>query len=203
MATARPDRKLRSPVPSDEDCRAASSGSGISPSGAPILLRALTGDDESVFVALAEDSFQFHRKWIKLPTDSEAFKRYLSGFEGENAFCFVVCDADLIVGFVSLTGIEREPYCRGRLGYGVFEQYAKMGYMSSGLEHVIRLAFEDLELHRLEADIQPENFPSKRLIKKMGFTCEGISRKFIRINGEWIDHERWALTFDEQHELLR
>jgi ribosomal-protein-alanine N-acetyltransferase len=31
----------------------------------------------------------------------------------------------------------------------------------------------------------------------MGFTCEGISQKFIRINGEWIDHERWALTFDE------
>jgi ribosomal-protein-alanine N-acetyltransferase len=96
-----------------------------------------------------------------------------------------------------LTGIEREPYHRGRLGYGVFEQYAKMGYMSFGLKYVIRLAFEKLELHRLEADIQRENDSSKRLIEKMRFTYEGISRKFLRINDEWVDHERWALTFDE------
>ena len=102
---------------------------------------------------------------------------------------------------MSLTGIEREPYYRGRLGYGVFERYAKMGYMSFGLERVIRLAFENFKLHRLEADIQPENDPSKRLIKKMGFTCEGISHKFICINGEWIDHERWALTLDEWRKL--
>ena len=79
----------------------------------------------------------------------------------------------------------------------MFKQYAKMGYMSFGLECVIRLAFETFKLHRIEADIQPENDPSKRLIKKMGFTCEGISQKFICINGEWIDHERWALTLDE------
>jgi [ribosomal protein S5]-alanine N-acetyltransferase len=177
------------------------SGSGISRSSARTVVRPLTSDDGSAFVAVAEESFEFHRKWMKLPTDSDAFKRYLSGFEDENAYCFVVCDADSIVGFVSLTGIEREPYHRGRLGYGVFEQYAKMGYMSSGLEYVIRLAFEKLELHRLEADIQPENDPSRRLIKKMRFTCEGISRKFIRINDEWIDHERWALTFDEWHKL--
>jgi ribosomal-protein-alanine N-acetyltransferase len=149
-------------------------------------------------VALAVESYEFHRKWIKLPTDSDGFKRYLSKFDNENAYFFVICDAysDSIVGFVSLTGIEREPYHRGRLGYGVFEQYARMGYISSGLKQVIDFAFESLELHRLEADIQPENTPSKRLAAKMGFTCEGVSRGFIRINGEWMDHERWALTPD-------
>jgi [ribosomal protein S5]-alanine N-acetyltransferase len=166
--------------------------------GSRVLKQALTADDVAAFIALAEESSQFHRRWIKLPTDFDAFERYLSGFDNENAFCFVVCDADSIVGSVSLTGIEREPYHRGRLGFGVFEQYAKMGYMSFGLEYIIRLAFENLELHRIEADIQSENDPSKRLIKKMGFTCEGISQKFIRINGEWIDHERWAFTFAER-----
>jgi ribosomal-protein-alanine N-acetyltransferase len=193
----RPDRKLPLSAAGAEDLRAAPTGSRISRSSAQTLVRALTGDDESAFLALAKESSQFHRKWIKLPTDAGAFKRYLSGFDDEIAFCFVVCDADSIVGFVSLTGIEREPYHRGRLGYGVFEQYARMGYMSFGLKYVISLAFKNLGLHRLEADIQPENAPSKRLIEKMGFTCEGISQKFIRINGEWIDHERWALTFDE------
>lgn len=191
-----PDRNLRLSVPDVEDPRAAPAGSGISRSTAHALVRPLTGDDAPVFLAQAEESSRFHQKWIKLPTDPDAFERYLSRFDDENAFCFVVCDADTIVGSVSLTGIEREPYHRGRLGYGVFEQYARMGYMSLGLERVIRLAFENFRLHRLEADIQPENNPSKRLIKKMGFTCEGISQRFICINGEWIDHERWALTLD-------
>jgi len=155
-------------------------------------------------VGLAQESFQFHRKWIKLPTDFDAFDRYLSGFDGENSFCFVVCDEDSIVGSVSLTHIEREPYDRGRLGYGVFEKYARMGYMSSGLEHVIDFAFRDLGLglglHRLEADVQLENVPSARLVKRMGFKSEGISRKLIQINGEYVDHERWALTSNEWFE---
>lgn len=196
-----PDRNLRPSVPDVEDLGAAPAGSGISRSTAQTLVRPLTGNDAPTFLALAEESFRFHQKWIKLPTDPDAFERYLSKFDDENAFCFVVCDEDTIVGSVSLTGIEREPYYRGRLGYGVFERYAKMGYMSFGLERVIRLAFENFKLHRLEADIQPENDPSKRLIKKMGFTCEGISHKFICINGEWIDHERWALTLDEWRKL--
>jgi ribosomal-protein-alanine N-acetyltransferase len=72
-----------------------------------------------------------------------------------------------------------------------------MGYLSSGLKYVIDLAFESLKLHRLEADIQPGNDPSKRMIKRAGFRCEGVSPQFIRINDEWIDHERWALTLDE------
>jgi len=187
------------PVPGADDCPAPSAGPGNSRSSARPIVRPVTGDDGPAFVVLAKESVQFHRKWIKLPTDLDAFQRYLSRFDGENAFCFVVCaaDSDSITGFVSLTGIEREPYERGRLGYGVFARYARMGYLSSGLKYVIDLAFESLKLHRLEADIQPGNDPSKRLIKRAGFRCEGVSPQFIRINDEWIDHERWALTLDE------
>ena len=72
----------------------------------------------------------------------------------------------------------------------VFEQYVKMGYMSFGLECVIRLAFDNFSFIALRRTLNPSNYPSKWLIKKMGFRCEGISQKFICINGEWIDHER-------------
>ena len=163
------------------------------------VARPLTTGDETEFIARAVESLDFHRKWIKLPVESDEFKRYLSRFDEESAFFFVICDAhsDSIVGFVSLTGIEREPYHRARLGYGVFVRYARMGYISDGLKQVVNFAFEILNLHRLEADIQPENSLSKRLVEKMGFTCEGVSRGFIHINGEWIDHERWALASED------
>ena len=191
-----PDRKLRLSVAGPEDFRATPTASETSQPSARTLVRPLTFDDASAFVTLAKQSLSFHRKWIKLPADLDAFKRYLSTFDGQSAFCFVVCDGDLIVGSVSLTDIEHEPYQRARVGYSIFEQYAKMGYMTFGLKHVICFAFEDLGLHRLEADIQSDNEPSKRLIEKLDFKCEGLSRKFIRINNKWIDHERWVLMLD-------
>jgi ribosomal-protein-alanine N-acetyltransferase len=161
-----------------------------------VLVRELAPSDEAVFVALAEESLDFHRRWIKTPTNAEAFRKFLLRLDRETAFCFVICDLDIEapVGYISLTGIEREPYCRGRLGYGIFEPYARMGYMKSGIEQVIRKAFQDIRLHRLEADIQPANHASRALIEEMGFVCEGVSRGFIRINDVWQDHERWALT---------
>jgi ribosomal-protein-alanine N-acetyltransferase len=171
-------------------------GSRVPRISARIIARPLTENDESKFVELATESVNFHRKWIKLPTEPTEFKRYLSKFDDQNSFFFLICDSDTnaMVGFVSLTGIEREPYHRARLGYGVFERYANMGYISAGLKNVVDRAFNQLELHRLEADIQPDNGPSKRVAEKTGFICEGISRGFIHINDEWIDHERWVLT---------
>lgn len=168
---------------------------------ARLTVRGLVGSDGSAFVSLARMSLPFHRPWIKLPTDSNAFEQYVSRFDNEVSFGFVVCKDESIVAFINLTGIEREPYQRGRLGYGVFEQYANMGYMSFGLKKVVRLSFEKLGLHRLEADIQPSNELSRRLVQRNGFTCEGISRRFIHIDGKWMDHERWALTVDEWRHL--
>jgi ribosomal-protein-alanine N-acetyltransferase len=57
------------------------------------------------------------------------------------------------------------------------------------------LSFE-LGLHRLEANIQPENLASIGLVRRLGFRREGMPPRYLRINGEWRDHERWALLAD-------
>ena len=54
-------------------------------------------------------------------------------------------------------------------------------------------AFGRLGLHRVEANIQPGNTPSLRLVRRAGFTREGFSRRYLKIGGRWRDHERWAL----------
>lgn len=66
--------------------------------------------------------------------------------------------------------------------------------MSEGLRLVVRFAFTELGLHRLEANIQPANVASLNLVKRLGFRREGYSPGFQRVNGVWQDHERWALT---------
>jgi ribosomal-protein-alanine N-acetyltransferase len=62
-------------------------------------------------------------------------------------------------------------------------------------------AFTRLELHRLEANIQPANLASITLVKRLGFHLEGLSPRYLKIAGHWRDHERWALLADDWRTL--
>jgi ribosomal-protein-alanine N-acetyltransferase len=62
---------------------------------------------------------------------------------------------------------------------------------------MLRYAFRELQLYRVEANIQPGNRASLALAQRCGFTKEGFSRRYLQVNGEWRDHERWALLAEE------
>lgn len=65
--------------------------------------------------------------------------------------------------------------------------------MHEGLKAVVSHAFNELKLHRLEANIQPGNEASIALVRSLGFSREGYSPRYLKVGGEWRDHERWAL----------
>jgi ribosomal-protein-alanine N-acetyltransferase len=69
--------------------------------------------------------------------------------------------------------------------------------MREGLELLLRHAFRTLGLHRLEANIQPENAASIALVSGAGFRLEGFSPRYLKIGGRWRDHERWAITVED------
>ena len=171
------------------------------PEGAPlsvsgrVVLRRLSAQDRAEFIELVNASTELLSPWVVLPGTPESFDEYLKRFEGENAECLLICEREFgsIAGTVSISQILRGPYERGVVGYNSFIPWANRGYMSEGLALVVRFAFENLGLHRLEADIQPGNKASLRLAEKAGFRREGCSPAFIKINGAWRDHERWAI----------
>jgi ribosomal-protein-alanine N-acetyltransferase len=69
--------------------------------------------------------------------------------------------------------------------------------MTEAVELILRFAFRDLKLHRIEANVQPENLPSIAVLKRCGFTREGFSRKYLKIAGRWRDHERFAIIKED------
>jgi len=73
--------------------------------------------------------------------------------------------------------------------------------MTEGLQLVLRHAFRRLKLHRLEANIQPANTASIRLVRSLGFRKEGFSPRYLKIGGRWRDHERWALLVEDWRAL--
>jgi len=69
--------------------------------------------------------------------------------------------------------------------------------MAKGLQLLLTKAFTELKLHRLEANIQPDNKRSIKLVSRAGFVKEGYSKNYLNIGGQgWKDHERWAIVSD-------
>ena len=58
-------------------------------------------------------------------------------------------------------------------------------------------AFRQLGLHRVEASIRPDNAHSITLVTRLGFRREGFSLRYLKLGGQWRDHERWSLLREE------
>ena len=111
-------------------------------------------------------------------------------------------DGDL-AGVINISEIVRGTFCSGYLGYYAFVPHNGCGYMKRGLNAVLTDVFSRHRLHRLEANIQPENASSRGLAESLGFRLEGFSPRYLKIGGRWRDHERWAITAEEWKARLR
>jgi ribosomal-protein-alanine N-acetyltransferase len=133
------------------------------------------------------------------PKTAEAYDRYLASRDGVRDDGFLICErsAGRIVGVVNLNVIVRGFFQSAFLGYYVGAPYAGQGYMTEGLRAVVGYAFGEMGLHRVEANVRPENLASIAVVKKAGFRKEGFSPRYLKVCGEWRDHERWALLADE------
>ncbi|MDD3289030.1 MAG: GNAT family protein [Alphaproteobacteria bacterium] len=97
-----------------------------------------------------------------------------------------------VVGGIALSDVVRGISQKGTLGYWIGEPYAGQGYMTEAAGLVCDFAFKELKLHRLEASCLPENEPSSRLLRKLGFNEEGLARSYLKINNKWSDHLLWG-----------
>lgn len=97
------------------------------------------------------------------------------------------------MGAINLSQIFLGPFRSAYLGYYIGAAHARQGYMTEGLQLMLRYAFKQLKLHRIEANVQPHNVSSIALIKRAGFVREGYSPRYLKIGGRWRDHERWAI----------
>jgi ribosomal-protein-alanine N-acetyltransferase len=163
-----------------------------------VFLRKLRASDRAEFLRLAHASRDLHHPWVAPPLDAKAFgklvRRANDRFES-----LLVCEREskAIAGLINVSEIVRGGFCSAYLGYYSHAAYARRGYMTEGMKLVCRYAFTTLGLHRLEANIQPTNLPSIRLVARCGFKKEGFSPRYLKVSGRWRDHERWALTRED------
>jgi len=167
--------------------------------GKNIFLRHPEEGDQDEYIAVNLLSTSFHRGLASPPTTPEQYAAFLRRCRVDTNVWFFICRRTdgHILGTISLMEIVRGAFHSAYLGYQIGAEFARQGYMTEAIALMLRHAFVDLKLHRLEANIQPGNVPSIALVKRAGFLKEGYSRRYLKICGRWRDHERWAILAED------
>lgn len=171
--------------------------------GERTFLRLPLPSDRAEFCAMRTRSLRRLRPWEPKPprgkgSADDFFTRLLSFRRSTISRKLLLCLAEngAIAGVCSLNEIVRGALQGCFAGWWIGDPYEGYGYMREGLSLLLEHAFLDLRLHRVEANIRPENVRSKRTAEAVGFAREGYSPKYLQIDGEWCDHERWAVRSD-------
>jgi len=160
-----------------------------------VYLRPANEADGEEYIDLVKASHDFLHPWVDPPNDLDAYCAIVEKTKGPENVSLLVCMTldERIAGSVNMSQICFGSFCSAYLGYWIAKEYAGRGLMTAALQDFVRLALGPFGLHRLEANIQPANTLSKKLVERVGFQKEGMSPKYLKINDVWEDHERWAI----------
>ena len=158
-------------------------------------LHTLSAADRDEFVEAMAQSRLFHGDWISPPATPAEFDALLRRSEDGSFVSLVIRlrEDGRLAGVFNISEIVRRAFQSAYIGYGGVAGLEGQGYMTEGMRLAVDYAFGELGLHRLEANIQPGNTASIALVRRCGFVREGFSEKYLKIAGDWRDHERWAI----------
>jgi len=167
--------------------------------GKRVCLRPVMRSDAAAMIRLTNQSARRCPGLVRRLKDKKQFEEMRKRHNRKDCFGFVICRKEdgEAVGGISLFEIIHRTRKSGVVGYLIGAPFFRQGYATEALQLVLRFAFRQLKLHRIEANIQAHNVASITLVKRAGFTCEGRARGFLKIAGRWRDHERWTILAED------
>lgn len=168
-----------------------------------LVLRQLAPRDATIVRDYGIRSREFHRPWDPVrphdfweqTTVAERLARELDLAAQDRSLVLYLAQSavpDRIIGRIALNNIVRGASQSCSAGYGLAPEATGRGYMTEALGEVVRIAFGDLGLHRVEVNVIPRNSRSLGVVERCGFEREGMSPRLLKIAGRWEDHIRFA-----------
>lgn len=179
-----------------------------------LCLRTPSAFYAEIFLDFMTRNKEFFRPWtpawsedyFTVEKQRQLLKKNYNGFESEKEirfFIFLKSNSDRIIDDIGFRNIVKGPFLSCHMGYKMDQKETRKGYMQEALREALRYVFDTVQLHRIEANIIPGNKPSIRLIEKLGFHNEGLSKKYLRINGKWEDHFHFVLLNDAVEQRVK
>ncbi len=149
----------------------------------------------------------FHKKYSQ--THSEDYftvpmqKKYLaydceSFLEGSLVPLWISLKGDnRLIGRVSYFNFAYGGMMSCAVGYHLDKDHTGQGYMTEAIKGSMAFVFDEYKMHRIEAFILPDNEPSLKLIRNLGFHYEGQRKSYMHINGKYMDHVAFYILEDD------
>ncbi|KQZ60331.1 MULTISPECIES: GNAT family N-acetyltransferase [unclassified Lysobacter] len=170
--------------------------------GERLRLRGFRSDDLGDFFALHADPavmrYWSFPAWTQRHQAEDHLARAIAARSNEEMLCWAVVgrDDDRLIGATTLFDIQRAQG-RAEIGYALRSAHWSRGYAQEALRLVLDYAYSTLSLRRIEADIDPRNLPSCRLVERLGFRREGLLRERWNVAGECQDSAIYGLLARE------
>ncbi len=175
--------------------------------GSRHLLRGFTPEDSEALLRLRLENRSFLEPFE--PTRTEDFftgrgqlqeiEQGMRDAAADRAYPFGVfsLDGGTLIGALRLSSVVRGAWHNANLGYFIGREHNGRGAGTEAVGLALRYAFGNVALHRVQAAVMPENRASIRVLEKNSFRHEGHALRYLRIAGEWRDHEIFAITREE------
>jgi ribosomal-protein-alanine N-acetyltransferase len=135
----------------------------------------------------------------ELPVVADRLACQVLEAQHDRSLCLFIAakaEPEVLLGTINLRNIVRGALMGATVGYGLAPDACGRGVMTEALRRVVQIAFDDLGLHRVEANIMPRNAKSLAVAERSGFHREGLSPRYLQIAGVWEDHVRLARLSD-------
>ncbi len=169
-----------------------------------LILKTLSIVDAKITVDYYEKNRQFLDQWF--PAREEVFYSQdyqenmlanqqieLINGKGINLWIFEKDHHYNTIGAIHFSDIIRGRFLSCFLSFHLDEDKFNQGYAREALTQGVKVIFREYQLHRIEANIRPDNKRAINLLESVGFYSEGIAKKHIYIDGIWQDHVRMVL----------
>ncbi|WP_157815396.1 GNAT family N-acetyltransferase [Kitasatospora sp. CB02891] len=159
----------------------------IDPSDGPALAELLLRDRQAYARWLPARPEEFYAPGGQATVIASLLESHRKGL----AWPGVVVSAGAVIGQITISSILRGPFQKGFLGYWISSRHQGLGHTSRAVGLALRIAEDELNLHRLEAHTQLENLASQAILRKHGFRSWGIAHEHFYADGAWRDEVFW------------
>jgi len=175
-------------------------------STARLHLRRISDEDEKEIFFLRSDkemsqfldrdpaqSINEARKWIRMINKGIDDNQYI-------AWGIALKNDPLLIGTISFWNVKYEHY-RAEIGYALHPLFQGRSLMKEAMTAVINYGFDSLKLHSIEANVNPSNAPSIRLLERSGFIREAYHRENYYYNGHFLDSAIYSLINSSRQQI--
>lgn len=159
-------------------------------------MRLISVDDAEAIHQLRVTDYDFLAPWepftersaLTLRSQREQIERIVAGHHNDGGiFPYVILAGGEVIGQITLSHIVRHNFQSGNLGYWVSEAHNGRGHATAAVGQMVRLAFDELGLNRVEASTLLGNIRSQKVLARNDFTRIGLAPNYLKIADRWSD----------------